>query len=100
MNDTTPDVRETCDHIITVIDGMVGDLTELLYTVRSIRLEADAAARDSTPSRYCTPLGDRLERSVPCSVCRRPTFALDATCDVCVDKAQGYADDFRSDGAA
>ena len=34
-------------------------------------------------ARYVTPLGDRREVSVPCWACRRPTFALDATCDPC-----------------
>lgn len=59
-------------------------------------VENEAHAKQS---RYVSPLGDRRERPVPCSMCRRPTAALDAMCDSCADKAQGYADDARG-GAA
>ncbi|HET9692503.1 MAG TPA: hypothetical protein VFP61_15235 [Acidimicrobiales bacterium] len=33
--------------------------------------------------RYVTALGDRREVPVACWACRRPTWALDATCDTC-----------------
>lgn len=34
-------------------------------------------------SLYVSPLGDRRERAVPCSVCQRPTLTLRGTCEDC-----------------
>lgn len=38
------DVIETYDHIIAIVDAQIGNLTELLYEVRSLRI-AEATKR-------------------------------------------------------
>ena len=78
---------------------LLGDTEHWRHLAAVIMSAAEHVENMAHADRYCSPLGDRRERSVPCSICRRPTFALDAMCDVCQDKAQGYADDARG-GAA
>lgn len=88
--------------MLDAYDKAIGQLTMARDDARHMLVKLEGRLRDSTPperSRYVSPLGDRRERPVPCSLCRHPTAALDALCDPCHDRAQGYTEDARG-GAA
>jgi hypothetical protein len=54
--------------------GMIGDRSE----------QVDRRATD----RRHTPMGDIRERAVPCTLCSRPTWNIDAVCDSCDRRLQ------------
>jgi hypothetical protein len=45
-----------------------------------------------------TPMGDRRERAVPCAVCRRDTWNIDAVCDRCDRRLQAETVQVRRGG--
>lgn len=62
------------------------ELAEYAIVLRSSRLPQDGwtwSAEEAPQDRNTTPLGDRRERAVPCSICRRGTLAISAVCHYC-----------------
>ena len=68
---------------LDALDAVIGQLTVARHKADSVLLAAESARRDSTPpDPKLSPAGDRRENSVPCSVCRTDTWAINGLCDV------------------
>ena len=70
-------------HDLDTLDAVIGKLTAARHMAASAQLAAESARRDSTPADpKVSHAGDRREHSVPCSMCRAHTWAINGLCDV------------------